>query len=72
MNGPRVEIEDQLFRRLLQDKLDQLQVGEMKQAAEMLADSLVEARAALKWLVFQKYGPAGTGAENQETPRTAR
>lgn len=58
MTGPRVSVEDQLFRRLLQDKLDQLKgdASQLKQAAELLADSLVQARAAVKWLVRQNRG----------------
>ncbi|MGA0983550.1 MAG: hypothetical protein ACO3ST_02510 [Burkholderiaceae bacterium] len=58
MSQPRVSLEDQLFRRLIQDKLDKLKgnAGELKQAAELLADSLTQARAAVKWLVWQNRG----------------
>lgn len=58
MSAPRVSIEDQLFRRLVQDKLDKLKgnAQELQQAAELLADSLTQARAAVKWLVRQNKG----------------
>lgn len=54
MSKPRVSLEDDLFRRYIQDKLDRLSDSkEMKQAAELLADSLIQARAALKWALQQ-------------------
>lgn len=54
MSGPRVEIEDHLFRRQIQDMLNKLaDPKELKSAAELLADSLVQARAALKWVIAQ-------------------
>lgn len=65
MSGPRVEIEDQLFRRLVQDKLDKVDGKELKAAAELLADSLMQARAAVKWLVRQN---SGLGQEDQRDP----
>lgn len=69
MSGPRVEIEDQLFRRLVQDKLDKVGEGkELKAAAELLADSLMQARAAVKWLVRQNPGLA---TEDQRDPPAA-
>lgn len=56
MNKPALSLEDQLLRRLIQDKLNRLKgnPGELLQAAELLADSLVQARAAAKWLALQR------------------
>jgi|TARA_B100000902_G_C27166460_1_gene841482 hypothetical protein len=54
MSGPKVELEDELFRRHIQDMLDKLaDPKELKSAAEMLADSLVQTRAAMKWVIGQ-------------------
>ncbi|MGB0873620.1 MAG: hypothetical protein ACPGSE_00050 [Synechococcus sp.] len=53
MNGPKATLEDDLFRRLLQDKLDALGDHEVRRGAMLLADSLVEARIAVKWLTLQ-------------------
>lgn len=54
MSGPKVELEDHLFRRQIQDMLDKLaDPKELKSAAELLADSLVQARAAMKWVIAQ-------------------
>jgi len=54
MSGPKVELEDDLFRRHIQDMLDKLSdPKELKSAAELLADSLVQTRAAMKWVIGQ-------------------
>ena len=54
MSGPKVSLEDDLFRRHIQDMLNQLKdEKQLKTAAEMLADSLVQTRAALKWVIAQ-------------------
>ncbi len=54
MSGPKVSLEDDLFRRHIQDMLNQLSdEKQLKTAAEMLADSLVQTRAALKWVIAQ-------------------
>lgn len=56
MSKPAPSLEDQLLRRLIQDKLNSLKDNprELLQAAELLADSLVQARAAAKWLAWQR------------------
>lgn len=55
MTAPTVALEDHLFRRLIQDKLSKLRdPQQLLQAAEVLADSLIQARVAVKWLVAQK------------------
>lgn len=54
MSGPKVTMEDDLFRRYIQDLLDKLDdPKEIKKAAELLADSLVQSRAATKWVIQQ-------------------
>ena len=56
MSGPKVSLEDELFRRYIQDKLNKLTSSKgLKQAAELLADSLIQARAALKWALLQAH-----------------
>ena len=55
MSSPKLSIEDHLFRRQIQDMLNKLDdKGDHKKAAELLADSLVQTRAALKWMIMQK------------------
>lgn len=60
MSKPAAGLEDLLLRRLIQDHLNKLR-GDPKQllqAAEILADSLVQSRAAAKWLADQRlYAP---------------
>lgn len=54
MSGPKLTLEDDLFRRYIQDMLNQLDdPKQLKVAAELLADSLVQTRAAMKWLISQ-------------------
>lgn len=55
MSSPKLSIEDHLFRRRIQDMLNKLDdKNDHKKAAELLADSLVQTRAALKWMIMQK------------------
>ncbi len=55
MSSPKLSIEDHLFRRQIQDMLNKLDdKNDHKKAAELLADSLVQTRAALKWMIMQK------------------
>lgn len=56
MSKPAPTLEDLLLRRLIQDKLERLkgQPDQLMQAAELLADSLVQSRAAAKWLALQR------------------
>ena len=55
MSGPKLSLEDDLFRRQIQDFLNKIDnKDDHKKAAELLADSLIQARAALKWMILQK------------------
>jgi parvulin-like peptidyl-prolyl isomerase len=71
VSRPAVALEDQLLRRLIQDKLVSLRTDpqQLLQAAELLADSLIQARAAVKWLVAQRHMGAQPESCRAQPPR---